>query len=233
MSATPNKDSKPSGQFSTMEQAGASDSDLTRVHTVLTREKPEPVEGYSPIPIFLIFLFSALIFWAGVYLEKFNGGKFDPLVYNHRLKGDASAGAAVVALTPDSPDWIKRGQRLYQGNCQACHGAEGNGVPGAFPPLVGSEWVVGEKSEQLLPRILLYGLQGAVKVKGLNYDGNMPAQTTYTDAQIAQVSSFIRAQWGNSAPPISDTAVAEIRKVHGKRGPWDGPSLLQAVGATQ
>jgi mono/diheme cytochrome c family protein len=229
MSAASNRD--PRGPLPTVEQAGTSDADLSKVHAVLQREKPEPVEGYSPIPIFFIFLISAMVFWAGVYLEKFRGN-WDPLVYDHRFSGGGSAVVA-VALTPDSPEWIRRGQRLYTANCQACHGPAGMGVPGAFPPLAGAEWVVGEDSEKYLPRVLLHGLQGAIRVRGLDYNGNMPAQSAYTNAQIAQVSSFIRSQWGNNARPITEEEVAEVRRLHGQRGPWDGPSLIEAVNASK
>ena len=230
MSAASNKE--PKGPLPTVEQAGASDADLSKIHAVLQREKPEPVEGYSPIPIFLIFLISAMVFWAGVYLEKFRGN-WDPLVYNHRFTGAAAGATATVALTPDSPAWIRRGQRLYTSKCQACHGPAGMGVPGAFPPLAGAEWVVGEDSELFLPKILIYGLQGAIRVRGLDYNGNMPAQSAYSDAQIAQVASFIRSQWGNEGRPITAEEVGAIRKLHGQRAPWDGPSLIEAVKASK
>lgn len=227
MSADQNKDKK-SVPMPVVEQAGASDSDISSVHTVLMREKPEPIEGYSPIPLVLLFLFSGLIFWAGIYLERYRGN-WDPLVYKHDFRGSSGAAEVVVALTPESPEWIKRGQKLYTQNCANCHGPQGAGVPGAFPPLAESEWVIGPNSERFLPKILIYGLVGPVTVKGNEYNGNMPAQSSYTDAQIAQVLSYIRTQWGNQAGVISDTAVAEIRKQYGKRDPWSAKELLDSV----
>src|SRR3954465_10358531 len=36
------------------------------------------------------------------------------------------------------------GEQTYQTICAACHQATGNGLPGAFPPLAGSEWANGD-----------------------------------------------------------------------------------------
>lgn len=220
----PQPDGKPTRPQ--LEQAGASDESIQSVHAILMREKPEPAEGYSPIPIFLLFLFSGLVFWGGLYIEKYSG-KFNPLVYDHRLREVAAASAAAPRVDP------ALGARLYAQQCISCHQANGQGLAGNFPPLVESEWVVGEKSEELLPRILLYGLNGAVRVRGLEYNGQMPAfGAMWRDAQIAAVATHVRSTWGNAAPPITAEKVAEIRALHGTRGPWSGEELLQAVQGT-
>ena len=38
------------------------------------REKREPRDGYEPVPIWLICVFFALIFWGGWYLAWYSGG---------------------------------------------------------------------------------------------------------------------------------------------------------------
>ena len=51
-----------------MEKAAMQDEHMQEVHAQLMREKEEPHEGFSPVPIFLMFFFAALCFWGGVYL---------------------------------------------------------------------------------------------------------------------------------------------------------------------
>ena len=99
-------------------------------------------------------------------------------------------------------DPLKRGQRLFTVNCSACHQSTGEGVSGQFPPLAGSEWVVGDYGRFV--RILLHGLQGPIEVRGETYNGNMPAfGNKFDDSQLSLVLSYIRQAWENTAAPIS------------------------------
>jgi mono/diheme cytochrome c family protein len=48
----------------------------------------------------------------------------------------------------------------------------------------------------------------------------------WNDAKIAQVLTFIRQEWGNTAPPITPEKVAEIRKAEAARAkPWSEAEL--------
>lgn len=62
----------------------------------------------------------------------------------------------------------RRGERLYAAKCAACHGSKGEGKPGQYPPLAGSEWLTDEPSR--LPEILSLGLRGPISVKGEPWD---------------------------------------------------------------
>ena len=57
-----------------LEKAAMQDEHMQDVHAQLMREKEEPQEGFSPVPIFLMFIFAALCFWGGVYLVEHSGG---------------------------------------------------------------------------------------------------------------------------------------------------------------
>jgi len=57
-------------------------------------------------------------------------------------------------------------------SCGSCHGKEGQGIPPVFPPLAKSEWVNGDK--ELLAKIALHGINGPIKVKGVEYNGAVP-----------------------------------------------------------
>jgi mono/diheme cytochrome c family protein len=208
-----------------IEQAGASDENIQDVHAILMREKPEPKEGYSPMPLFILGFVSAMIFIGSVYIVRYRGD-FDPLVYDERFEGKAGgAGVAKAAVDP-----IAEGKKLYAANCVACHQTQGQGVPGTFPPLAGSEWVVG--SEERVVRILLHGLSGPVTVAGAQYNGAMPAfgqgsGYNWSDEKVSHVLTFIRQSWGNSAPAITPERVTEIRNAVGQRKtPWTADELL-------
>jgi len=179
------------------------------VHGAILREKDDPRDGYEPIPLWLVSAFMALVFWAGAYLA-FNSGGFQSDVYNPTQVSWTGGGG--VAKGP--PDPMVVGKRLFTANCVACHQATGQGVAGQFPTLVGSEWVLGGDwhGDNHLVKILLHGLQGPIQVKGNTYNGAMPPWKQLKDDQIAMILTYIRNEWGNSAPPITAEQVAKVRE---------------------
>jgi mono/diheme cytochrome c family protein len=114
------------------------------------------------------------------------------------------------------------GAEIFAVRCAACHQAGGTGIPGAFPPLAGSNWVTGR--EVTAVRILLRGVQGTLTVNGVAYDGAMPAfESQLSDGEIAAVLSYVRSQWGNKAAPVGAALVAAQRAATAARSePWNG-----------
>jgi mono/diheme cytochrome c family protein len=102
------------------------------------------------------------------------------------------------------------GQKIYSTYCIACHQADGKG-DGRFPPLVGSDWVKGDKSR--LIKVLLTGLEGLITVNGEPFEGVMPKQDFLSDADIAKVLSYIRLNFDNKSSGIN---VRDVRKVREK-----------------
>jgi ubiquinol-cytochrome c reductase cytochrome b subunit len=51
-----------------------------------------------------------------------------------------TGGATVAAAGPE-------GAKIYASNCASCHGANGQGLPGSFPPLAGNPYVTGDPSK--------------------------------------------------------------------------------------
>lgn len=208
-----------------MEQAGASDESIQNVHSILLRENAEPSEGYRPMPLFLLGFVSTMIFISAIYFVQHLGG-FDPLVYDERFdpKMAGSAAAGPVELTPEQV--IAQGKKLFN-TCATCHQPTGKGVPGVYPPLAGSAWVQG--SDELVVRILVSGLSGPLEVDGNTYNGIMPpfGATGYkwSDEKIAQVLTYVRQEWGNSAEPISTARVKEIREADNREAPWSAQEL--------
>ncbi len=206
------------------EAFGDAESDVEVIHRQIVRELADPAEGYEAVPWFLWVTVATMIFWAGWYLGR-RGGSFDGTTHVEYAEVGLTAGAAGDTAAKGPVDPIAEGKRIFGANCSACHQSNGLGVAGAFPPVVGSEWVTGP--EQTVVRILLNGLGGPVKVKGVTYNGAMPAwKEALSDDDIAHVITYLR-QWSpNAAPAVTASTVAGLRKEHEARpGPWTEAEL--------
>ena len=104
------------------------------------------------------------------------------------------------------------GSDIYFGACAACHGADGKGQPPFMPPLAGNPAVLDANPSSLI-NLVLNGAEPLV-VKGVPDAYRMPQfRVQLTDAQIADVLSFVRGAWGNSAQAVSTDQVKKLRPV--------------------
>jgi len=111
--------------------------------------------------------------------------------------------------------------------CSACHQPNGQGLPGAFPPLAGSATLTGDPSLPIA--IVLHGLNGPVTVKGTTYNGMMMPLNALSDAQIAAILTYERSSWGNGASAITAAQVAKVRAATKARTtPWTMDELKKA-----
>jgi len=88
-------------------------------------------------------------------------------------------------------DWsteelVQRGQEVYEKNCVSCHMAEGQGIPGIFPALAGSEIALYDKDRHI--EILMEGVQGAA-MNSFDY---------LSEVELAAVITYSRQAWGNA-----------------------------------
>ena len=210
------------------EKERGAEMDVAEVHGSFLRERAEPQTGREPVPLWLLAIFFSIIFWAGLYLADnsggFRAGVFDPA----RGTGETAAQSG-----PVDPKVL--GRRVFTQNCMVCHQTTGLGVARQFPPLAGSEWVLGLDwhGDNHLVKIVLKGLQGPIQVQGSTFNNAMPTWSMLTDEQIAAVLTFIRSEWGNSAPPIPADYVKAMREQTASRTePWS-PKDLQAIPAEQ
>lgn len=135
------------------------------------------------------------------------GGEGDDSHENGEENGEArsASSAAPTAL----------GERTYQQRCVSCHQMNGEGTPGVFPPLAGGEHA--NAANVGIPiRILMYGLQGPIMVKGTEYNSVMPPYglgIVMSDEEVAAVLTYVRSSWGNKASAVTDDDVEEVREV--------------------
>jgi mono/diheme cytochrome c family protein len=119
----------------------------------------------------------------------------------------------------------KEGRDLFNTRCIVCHQPDGRGLPGTYPPLNGSPWLLDADSKERCTKILLYGLAGRVTVGGQTFDAEMP-NFKLTDRQVAAALTYVRSAWSNNAPPVEESFVAAVRARCGNRGPWTPYELL-------
>ena len=104
---------------------------------------------------------------------------------------------------------MTRGKIVYNSICLACHMADGNGVPTMNPPIVKTEYVLGNKTR--LIKIVLNGFKEDVQINGQSFSNNMSPHKDLTDRQSADVLTFVRKSFGNKASSVTALEVKKVR----------------------
>ena len=218
--------SEPSKMDPRLDQAASSDDSVLDSHEKQLGTRLDEGGRYALLPIGILFALSALILFSGTYLNRY-AGHYNPAIFNETAK--PSTGEAAVKIDP-----VAMGKSAFNAVCITCHQATGQGVPGIYPPLAGSEWVNGPSGRVI--RIVLYGLKGDVHVEGHDFNAAaMPvfgqvsgSAYNWSDEKIAAVLTYVRQEWGNKSGPISADDVSAARKATGDRKE-ESESELQAI----
>jgi mono/diheme cytochrome c family protein len=102
---------------------------------------------------------------------------------------------------------MKRGKLIYEDFCVVCHMSAGEGVPGAFPPLAGSDYLLQKREASI--HAIKYGQQGELVVNGVTYN-NIMTPLYLSDEEVADVMNYISNSWGNMAEFVS---IEEVQAV--------------------
>jgi nitrite reductase (NO-forming) len=121
----------------------------------------------------------------------------------------AKQSSAAQPQSPAQPTSATGGRLLYQTYCMGCHQAEGQGIPGTFPPLAKSDFLMADTGRAI--ETVLNGMTGALEVNGQQYHGTMPPMGHLKDEEIADLLSYVRSSWGNGGPPVTAAEVASVR----------------------
>lgn len=135
-----------------------------------------------------------------------------------------------LADTPKPPDpaLMAKGKEVFNrpAICVTCHQANGQGLPGAFPPLVGSPWLKGEPDRAI--KIVLKGMVGPVKVGDQEFNAAMvPLESMLKDDEIAAVLTYVRNEWGNRESEVTTEQVAKIRAELKDASLWNSEDILK------
>lgn len=119
---------------------------------------------------------------------------------------------------------FNRGKTLFTTTaaCIGCHGADGAGLENLGPQLDQSDWVNGDPTR--IVKVLLHGLTGPIELNGKTYTplGVMPGlgqNPAIKDQDIADLATYIRANWSNRSSQVEEKTVKEIRNNTKDRSP--------------
>jgi len=125
----------------------------------------------------------------------------------------SNASAATRAL--HLGDTGMRGSHVYLDNCNACHRSDGTGAKRTFPNLVKNEAVNAKNPVSLIHIVLAGGAMPSTQTAPSAFA--MPDfGWRLSDAEVADVLSFIRGNWGNQAAAVSPGEVGRVRKALAK-----------------
>ena len=105
---------------------------------------------------------------------------------------------------------IERGKVIYNDLCVTCHLPNGQGIPGTYPPLDGSNWLTEKREESI--RGVKYGMQGPITVNGEKYD-NIMTPMGLSDQEVADAMNYVMNSWSNDIKDmVTVEEVAAIKK---------------------
>jgi nitrite reductase (NO-forming) len=99
------------------------------------------------------------------------------------------------------------GEDVYKRTCIACHQANGQGVPGSFPPLAKSDYLANKEN---VIRQVIRGSSGDLEVNGVKYNNTMPPQPL-SDEEVAAVLTYVYGNFGNSGGTVMPDEVKQVR----------------------
>ncbi|MEM1084776.1 MAG: cytochrome c [Verrucomicrobiota bacterium] len=201
-----------------------------REAAAVAREKHVDEGGKEPMSLWIFGACALVLLVGGLALG--NAGtlfNYDEVVrpgYVRKALGDDDGGALppVAALKAYS----SKGAKIYS-KCQGCHAADGKGG-GAYPPLAGSEWVMGDT--QRFAMIVLNGLSGPTST-GKDWGQVMQAQGIgMSPTDLASVMTYVRNSFGNATGDVITTEMAaEAMKLSEARANAGAPMTAQELDA--
>ncbi|MDB4438200.1 cytochrome c [bacterium] len=182
------------------------------------REKTIRENGMEAVSLWLVLISAVVVLAAGAVMGQ-GGGFFgyDELIKDGYLRAKSPVPQEEAKVPIDALTLLKKEGKKVYGNCASCHQDSGLGQTGQFPPLAGSEWVLG--STEALSLIIHNGIQGPIEVAGSQYNGNMAAIGANLNAkELAALMTFIRNSWGNEASIVSPSMAANALEISKNRG---------------
>jgi mono/diheme cytochrome c family protein len=106
-------------------------------------------------------------------------------------------------------DIVEPGKESYDTYCIACHQADGKGQKGVNPPLAGSSWVKGDVN--VLIKTVLQGLTTPLEIEGVKYTNAMPSFDYLEDAEMANLLTYVRKNFGQMPDSVTVAQVKIVR----------------------
>lgn len=124
-------------------------------------------------------------------------------VYLKSLPNTASAAPAATSTTSRRDVRVmERGAKIFDQRCAYCHGDQGQGAEGAYPPLAGNRAVLMDSAVNLIQIVRHGGFLPSTGGNPRPY-GMPPFRYVLDDSDVAAVLTYVRGSWGNDAPPVT------------------------------
>jgi nitrite reductase (NO-forming) len=153
-------------------------------------------------------------------------GRTSESLYNPGTTLAKMADPAGIAFAPGheptDDELMRLGGQVFGRVCMACHQSQAQGLPGTFPPLAGSDFLMADEKRAI--DIVMNGTRGPVTVNGVTYDSQMP-NPGLTDAEIAGVLSYVRNSFGNKS---DSTTLAEVKRFRDSLAPAAKTAIVAA-----
>jgi nitrite reductase (NO-forming) len=117
----------------------------------------------------------------------------------------------VVAVDPglaQDAAQMKRGEEIYKEKCIICHMADGKGIPGAFPPLAQSDYLLADKVRAVSQ--VLNGSNEPMVVNGITYTAPMTPQVDTKEDAVA-VINYVLNNFGNDGGYVTMEDVKDVK----------------------
>ncbi len=130
------------------------------------------------------------------------------LVLNTNYK-TVKAKASPLSIGQDPADAkYPEGAKIYKSKCIICHMANGEGIPGAFPPLKNSDYLFADKVRAVSQT--LNGSHKPIIVNGITYVMPMTPQVNTKEDAVAVINYVLNA-WGNKGGTVSLEDVKDVK----------------------
>jgi len=104
--------------------------------------------------------------------------------------------------------YFVEGELLYAKHCSNCHRPSGKGLGRLYPPLAQSDYMNANFEDVIC--LMKYGKQGEIIVNGKSYNKFMPGIPSLTELEIAEIATYIYANWGNKQQLVETQEVGKI-----------------------
>lgn len=142
----------------------------------------------------------------------YTGKEVDAVYLSDKATDVAAVGTATTQWkqgTITKQQQMRAGGVLYNGTCSVCHQSNGKGLPGVFPPLDQSDYLMADKRRAI--EIVLNGFSGPITVNGQPYNSVMPPMSQLNDDEIANILTYVLNEWNNKDGIVTAEEVAEVR----------------------
>ncbi|SNZ01452.1 copper-containing nitrite reductase [Flagellimonas pacifica] len=127
------------------------------------------------------------------------------------MPDDGKAVAKKTSANKSLAEKMESGKQIYAKTCFACHQANGEGIPNAFPPLAESDYLNADVNRTI--DIVLNGKTGEITVNGQKYNSVMTKQAI-SNEEVADVLTYVYNSWGNNKTNVSEAQVEQVKSGH-------------------